>query len=334
MLRITRRQFSAGLVAAATVPRLFGKTSIDDTLRQGIARRKIPCVTAMVATADKIVYTGAFGTRDSASGTKVTPDSMFAIASMTKAIAATAAMQLVEEGKVTLDEPVSKHLPELAKLDVLEGFDAAGKPTLRPARNPIALKHLLTHTSGFAYDTWDDKMMKYNMLHPQPPGTVAPLTPLIFEPGTRWQYGTSMDWAGKLVEKVSGQTLEAYFQANIFSPLGMKDTTFIFPAEKFERLVSNHSRQDDGNLKQQTRVMPTPPKAYNGGGGLFSTVGDYTRFMQMILRKGRGPGKEQILQPKTVDLMSSNQTGNLQAGKLKSFRPATSADVDLHPGAS
>lgn len=333
MVQITRRQFSAGLLAA-TAPRLLGATSIDDTLRQGIARRKIPCVTAMAATAEKILYTGAFGKRDSASGIDVTPDSIFAIASMTKAITTTAAMQLVEKGKVTLDEPVSKHLPELAKLDVLEGFDVDGKPTLRPARKPVALKHLLTHTSGFAYDTWDGNMLKYNMLHPQPPGTVAPLTPLIFEPGTRWQYGTGIDWAGKLVETLSGQTLEAYFQANIFSPLGIKDTTFIFPPEKFERLVSNYSRQEDGTLKQQPRVLPPAPKAYNGGGGLFSTVGDYTRFMQMILRKGRGPGREQILQPKTIELMSSNQTGNSQAGKLKSFRPTLSSDVDLHPGAS
>jgi CubicO group peptidase (beta-lactamase class C family) len=333
MLNITRRQFSAGLLAAAT-PRLFGATSIDDTLRQGIARRKIPCVTAMVASADKIIYTGAFGKRDSASGIDVTPDSMFAIASMTKAITTTAAMQLVEKGKVTLDEPVSKHLPELAKLDVLEGFDSAGKPILRPAKKPVALKHLLTHTSGFAYDTWDGNMLKYTMLHPNPPGAVAPLTPLIFEPGTRWQYGTGLDWSGKLVETISGQTLEAYFQANILGPLGMKDTTFIFPAEKFERLASSYRRQDDDTLKQDPRNVPVPPKAYNGGGGLFSTVGDYTRFMQMILRKGRGAGKEQILQPKTVELMSSNQTGNSQAGKLKSFRPAVSADVDLHPGAS
>jgi len=330
---MTRRQFSAGLLAAAA-PRLFGATSIDDTLRQGIARRKIPCVTAMVASADKIVYSGAFGKRDSASGIDLTPDSIFAIASMTKAITTTAAMQLVEKSKVTLDEPVSKHLPELAKLDVLEGFDSAGKPILRTARKPVALKHLLTHTSGFAYDTWDGNMLKYNMLHPVPPGTVAPLTPLIFEPGTRWQYGTGIDWAGKLVETISGQTLEAYFQANILGPLGMKDTTFVFPAEKFERLVSNYRRQDNGTLKEDPRNLPVPPKAFNGGGGLFCTVGDYTRFMQMILRKGRGPGKEQILQPKTVELMSSNQTGNSVAGRLKSFRPATSADVDLHPGGS
>ena len=332
-LQLTRRQFNASVLAAAA-PRLFGATSIDDTLRQGIASRKIPCVAAMVASADKIIYSGGFGKRDSASGIGVTPESIFAIASMTKAITTTAAMQLVEKGKVTLDGPVSKHLPELAKLDVLEGFDAAGKPILRPARKPVALKHLLTHTSGFAYDVWDGNMLKYNMLHPVPPGTVAPLTPLIFEPGTRWQYGTGLDWTGKLVETLSGQTLEAYFQANILGPLGMTDTTFVFPAEKFERLVGNFGRQADGALQPQTRSMPVPPKAYNGGGGLFSTVGDYTRFMQMILRKGRGPNKEQILQPKTVELMSSNQTGNSVAGRLKSFRPAISSDVDLHPGAS
>jgi methyl acetate hydrolase len=336
MLRLTRRQFGGALLASAAPARkLFGSSGgIDEVLRTGIARRKIPCVVAMIASADKTIYSGAFGKRDSASGINVTPESIFAIASMTKAITATAAMQLVERGKVTLDEPVSKHLPELAKLDVLEGFDGAGKPILRPARKPVELKHLLTHTSGFAYDTWDGSMLKYNTLHPLPPGTVAPLTPLIFEPGTRWQYGTSMDWAGKLVEAVSGQTLEAYFQANIFEPLGMKDTKFSVPAEKFERLVSNYHREAGGSLKQDPRALPPVPKAFNGGGGLFSTVGDYTRFMQMILRKGRGSGKEPVLQPKTVEMMSSNQTGNIQAGILKTSRPERSADGDFHPGFS
>ena len=321
------------LVSAASTHGLFGATGeIDETLRAGIRRRKIPCVTAMVANADQTIYTGAFGTRDAASGKEVTPDSIFAIASMTKAITSTAAMQLVERGKLTLDEPVSKHLPELAKLEVLEGFDGAGKPMLRPARTPVALKHLLTHTSGFAYDTWDADMVKWNMLHPVPPGTVAPLTPLVFEPGTRWQYGTSLDWTGKLVEAVSGQTLEAYFQANILGPLGMRDTSFLVPAEKFDRLVSNYTRQVDGSLKQNPRALPPPPKAFNGGGGLYSTAGDYVRFMQMILRKGRGMGRDPILQAKTVEMMSTNQTGNLVAGRLKTSRPSISADVDFHPG--
>jgi CubicO group peptidase (beta-lactamase class C family) len=339
MTPLTRRQFGAGILALASPARQMlaapaGKADLDTTLREGIAQRKIPCVTAVVAVGDKIVYTGAFGKRDSQSGLSVKLDSIFAIASMTKAITSTAAMQLVERGKVALDEPVSKHLPELAKLDVLEGFDAAGNPKLRPARKPVLLKHLLTHTSGFAYDTWDGSMLKYNALHPVPPGTVAPLTPLIFEPGTRWQYGTGLDWSGKLVEAVSGQTLEAYFQANILGPLGMKDTSFLVPADKFDRLVSTYQRQQNGELKQNPRVLPPPPKAFNGGGGLYSTAPDYIRFTQMILRKGRGQGTERILQAKTVEMMSSSQTGNIAAGRLKTYRPDRSADVDFHPGAT
>lgn len=336
-MRLTRRQFGAGLAAsAAPIRRVFaapaGMAGIDATLREGIARHKIPCVTAMVASPDQVLYAGAFGKRDAASGIDVTPDSIFAIASMTKAITSTAAMQLVERGKVTLEESVSKHLPELARLDVLEGFDESGKPKLRPARKPVTLRHLLTHTSGFAYDTWDESMLKYGMLHPVPPGTVAPLTPLIFEPGTRWQYGTGLDWTGKLVEAVSGQTLEAYFQANILEPLGMKDTKFSVPEEKFSRLASVYQRQGSGELKQNPRSLPAPPQAFNGGGGLYSTAGDYVRFMQMILRKGRGNGNVRVLEAKTVELMSSNQTGNIAAGRLKTYRPDRSANVDFHPG--
>jgi methyl acetate hydrolase len=334
MIAINRRQFnSLGLVLAAQGKRLFAAADIDETLRGGMARRKIPCVVAMVATADKTTYTGAFGKRDSASGIDVKADSIFAIASMTKAITSVAAMQLVEQGKVNLHEPVSKFLPELGKLDVMTGFDAAGKPMLHPATKPVTLHHLLTHTSGFAYDTWDESMLKYNMQHGGPAaGTVAPLTPLIFEPGTRWQYGTSADWTGRLVEAISGLTLEQYFQRNILQPLGMKDTTFIFPADKFDRLVSSSRRQPDGSLKEDPRTMPAPPKAFNGGGGLFSTAPDYVLFMQMILHHGSGPNNAQILQPKTVAMMTTNQIGDVSAGKLKTFRPTISSDVDFHPG--
>jgi CubicO group peptidase (beta-lactamase class C family) len=192
---------------------------------------------------------------------------------------------------------------------------------------------LLSHTSGFSYDTWSEDMAKYfAATKPLPPGTVAPLVPLTFEPGSRWQYGYSTDWAGRLVETASGLSLEDYFQKNIFKPLGMQDTTFVFPAEKFDRLVSRYQHQPDGTWMETPRTVPPKPPAFNGGGGLFSTVGDYTRFMQMILRKGRGPGGERLLQAKTVEMMSSNQVGNLSAGKLKTQRPATSADGDFHPG--
>jgi CubicO group peptidase (beta-lactamase class C family) len=333
MIALNRRQFNTfALALASPAAKLFAAPSLADTLRDSMKKRGVPQVVAMAATPNKITFTGAFGKRDEHSGIDVKADSIFTIASMTKAITASAAMQLVEQGKITLHEPVSKFLPELGKLEVMTGFDSAGKPNLRPATKPVTLHHLLTHTSGFAYDTWDESMLKYNTRHGAPSGPqVAPLTPLIFEPGTRWQYGTSMDWAGKLVEAISKQTLEQYFQQNILQPLGMKDTTFIFPAAKFDRLVSSSRRQPDGKLKEDPRAVPVPPKAYNGGGGLFSTAPDYVLFMQMILNKGRGPGG-QVLKPETVAMMTTNQVGNISAGKLKTYRPTISDNVDFHPG--
>ena len=191
---------------------------------------------------------------------------------------------------------------------------------------------LMTHTSGFAYDVWDERMLRYNTAHGGPSaGVVAPLTPLIFEPGTRWQYGTGLDWTGRLVEAVSGLTLEQYMQRNILQPLGMKDTTFVLPADKFDRLVGSYRRQRDGSLKADARTMPAVPKAFNGGGGLYSTAPDYVAFMQMILHQGKGP-HSQILQPKTVAMMTTNQIGEISAGKLKTVRPEISSDVDFHPG--
>ena len=336
MPNLSRREFGGALLALSAVPRnVFGAGGLDETLRAALEKRKIPLGVGMVATADRVTYSGAFGKRDSASGIAVKADSIFSIASMTKAITSTAAMQLVERGKLSLDEPASKHLPELANLKVLTGFDAAGKPILRPNTKPLTLRLLMTHTSGCVYDTWDADMLRYEKATNSVPtlGTVAPLLPLAFEPGTRWQYGTGIDWTGRLVETVSGLSLEEYFRQNILDPLGMRDTTFILPASKFDRQVSQCRRGPDGALQEQPRTMPTPPKAYNGGGGLFSTAPDYIRFTQMILRRGRGPNKEQILAAKTVDMMSTDQTGGLSSGKLKTARPEISSDVDFHPGA-
>jgi CubicO group peptidase (beta-lactamase class C family) len=218
-------------------------------------------------------------------------------------------------------------------LDVLQGFEPdSGKPILRPAGKPVTLRHLLTHTSGFAYDTWDEGMFRYTQHTGIAPAGAVP--PLMFEPGFRWQYGTSVDWAGRLVETVSGLTLEEYFQRFILRPLGMKDTSYILPPEKFDRLVSNWRKLGDGTWKESSRVQPAVPKAFNGGGGLYSTVGDYTRFMQMILRGGRGAGREVILQPKTVAMMTANQIGALSAGKMKTFRPDLSSEVRFHPGST
>jgi methyl acetate hydrolase len=325
MSQIDRRSF----LAAALVPASGVSNRIDDTLRSGVTNRKIPAVVGMAAGENKTLYAGAFGTRDY-SRVPLHVDSIFAIASMTKAITTVAALQLVEQGKVDLDEPVSKHLPQLAHLDVLEGFDANGKPSLRPAATPVTLRHLLTHTSGFCYDQWDGDMFRYTSQKP-PPDASKP-GPLMFEPGKRWQYGQGVDWAGRLVEAISGATLEDYFQQRILQPLGMKDTSYILPAAKFDRWVSRYSRQANGELLQDERKLPAPPKVFNGGGGLYSTASDYVRFMQMILNHGSGPDNVSVLQPKTVESMAVNQIGNLTAGKMKSFKPNISSDVDIQPG--
>ena len=332
---ISRRAFGGHLAALAGLTRqMHGATAgpgqIDETLRTGIAQRKIPAAVGMAASANKILYSGAFGTCDS-SGVPVTADSIFSIASMTKAITTTAALQLVEQGKVKLDEPVSKYLPKLANLQVLDGFDADGKLRLRPAKTPVTLKHLLTHTSGICYDTWDPDMVRYAKSLGGPPPLVPPL---MFEPGTRWQYGMGVDWAGRLVEAISGASLEEYFQTHICGPLEMRDTSYLLPASKFDRLVTGYTRQPDGTLKQNQRAAPPVPKEFNGGGGLFSTTGDYTRFMQMILGKGRGVNGVRILQPKTVESMEVNQIGAATAGKMRTQRPDMSADVDIQPGSS
>jgi CubicO group peptidase (beta-lactamase class C family) len=330
---ITRRAFVAGGVSAAL--RVGGQAAtpgtdrVDEVLRSGVARRKIPVAVGAAANGQKMLYSGAFGTRDG-SGVAVRADSLFQIASMTKAITTTAALQLVEQGKVDLSEPVAKRLPQLANLDVLEGFDAEGKPSLRPARSQITLRHLLTHTSGLCYDTWDEQMFRYTS--GRAANAASKPGPLMFEPGTRWQYGQGVDWAGRLVEAISGATLEDYFQDKILRPLGMSDTSYILPEAKFERLVSNYHREPGGELKQDARKLPGRPTAFNGGGGLYSTVADYVVFMRMILNHGAGTNGVRILQAQTVESMFRNQIGELSAGKMKSFRPAASADVDIQPG--
>jgi CubicO group peptidase (beta-lactamase class C family) len=323
MLSLSRRTFAAAVLATP----LQAKSSIDATLRAGIDSRKIPCVTAMVADSHRILYQGAFGTRDAASGTPVKVDAIFSIASMTKAITSAAALQLVERKKVALDEPAEKYLPELRGRQVLDGFDpSTGRAKLRPSTRTVTLRHLLTHTSGLCYALWDQDARRWEKSPGIEPGTP---TPLMFEPGTRWQYGQGIDLAGRLVEAVSGQSLEDYFQQHILKPLGMHDTSFILPPEKFERRVTGYRRQPGGTWLPSERKPPTPPTSFNGGGGLLSTAPDYIRFMQMILKKGAG-----VLSHETIKLMSNNQIGDVRAGILKTTDPATSADMDVHPGES
>src|ERR1700727_938155 len=231
---------------------MHSKSQIDQLLRQMSDAKEIPGVVAMAATSKENIYQGAFGKRDLSSDVAMTPDSVFWIASMTKAVTTAAAMQLVEQGKLSLEGPIGKVLPDLAAPQVLEGFDAKGEPKLRPAKNPITLRHLLTHTAGFCYDIWNGDMLQYLEKTGTPGITTCKNdgleTPIMSAPGTRWEYGTNIDFVGKAVEAVSGKKLDAYLRDHIFAPLGMNDTGFKLTDSMRQRLVGMHMRGPDGSL--------------------------------------------------------------------------------------
>ncbi len=310
------------------------KAQIDQILRQKTDAKEIPGVVAIAANSKETIYQGAFGKRDLSKDDAMTLDSVFWIASMTKAITTAGAMQLVEQGKLSLEAPIGKLLPDLASPQVLEGFDAKGEPKLRPAKNPITLRHLMTHTAGFAYDIWNGDMVKY-LERSGTPGIItckndALKTPLMTDPGTRWEYGTNIDFVGKAVEAVSGKRLDAYLRDHLFTPLGMSDTGFKLTEQQRKRLVGMHARGPDGSLAPIPFELEQDPEFHMGGGGLYGTAGDYIKFTQMILNKGRGNGN-QVLRPETVAMMEKNHIGELNMTKMKSALPDFTNDVDLYP---
>lgn len=310
-------------------------TDADRVLEQAVADGEVPGVAALAADETGVIYEGAFGKRTQGQDAAMTPDTVGWIASMTKAITSVAAMQLVEQGKLSLDEPLGALLPELAAPQVLEGFANDGSPRLRPARRPITLRRLLSHTAGFCYSIWNAEMLRYEQ-QAGVPGIIeckdaALNLPLVFDPGERWEYGINIDWAGKAVEAVSGQRLEAYLRANIFGPLGMNDSGFVLGAAQRERLAGMHARNADGSLAVIPFELPQEPEFYMGGGGLYSTGRDYLAFLQMLLHGGSFNGAR-VLQPETVAEMARNQIGDLTVGLLTTAIPASSNDAEFFPG--
>jgi methyl acetate hydrolase len=310
------------------------QAQIDQLLRQKVDGGEIPGVVAVAATGNDIIYQGAFGKRNLSTDDAMTPDSVFWIASMTKAITTAGAMQLVEQGKLSLDAPIGSLLPDLASPQVLEGFDPSGEPILRPARKAITLRHLMTHTAGFCYDLWNGDMVKYLEKTGLPGITTcrndALKTPLTSDPGTRWEYGINIDFVGKAVEAVSGKLLDAYLRDHLFTPLGMNDTAFKIGAEQRKRLVGMHARGVDGALAAMPFELEQEPEFHMGGGGLYGTAGDYIKFTQMILNEGEGNGNR-VLKPETVELMRQNHIGDLNMTKMVSAMPPYTNDVDLYP---
>lgn len=310
------------------------KAQIDQVLRQKADVGEVPGVVAMAANSREVIYQGASGKRDLSKDDAMTIDSVFWIASMSKAITTAGAMQLVEQGKLSLDGPIAKVLPDLAAPQVLDGFDEKGEPTLRPARTAITLRHLMTHTAGFCYDMWNGDMVKYLEKTGTPGITTcknaALRTPIMSDPGTRWEYGTNIDFVGKAVEAASGKNLEAYLRDHLFTPLGMSDTCFRLGQAQRDRLVAMHARRPDGSLAPIPFEVEQDPEFHMGGGGLYGTAGDYIKFTQMILNKGRGNGN-QVLNPETVATMGQNHIGELEMTKMTSAVPSATNDVDLYP---
>jgi methyl acetate hydrolase len=333
---------TAGLAAASMVPavplhgvaspspKLARLAEIDKALQECVDAREIPGVVAMAANEQSTVYEGAFGARNVADAASMSTNTVFRVASMVKLLTSVAALQLVERGKLKLDEPAGNIDPKLGSPQVLIGFDAKGAPRLRPAHKPLTLRNLLSHTSGFSYLLWDPNVVRYLRVARHNPA--LPDMPLMFEPGARWAYGSSLDRVSRMVEIASGHSIDRYFRDHITGPLGMNDTAFSITEKQRARQASLHVRDADGKLVPQPLEKPTTPKRFSGGGGIYSTAPDYLTLLQTLLNGGSLRGTS-ILRPETVASMSANQIGNLQAGILKTTNPALSNDVDFFPGA-
>jgi len=298
-----------------------GNAALDSSLRAAVERKDVPGVVALVTDRERVLYQSTFGVADVATGRPLATDALFRIASMTKPVTSLALMQLVEQGRLGLDDPADKYLPELVDLKVFESFDAAsGAYKVRPAARPATVRHFLTHTSGLAYPftstTWRD-------FKPRAGETYPFGGPLLFDPGERWHYSTSTDVVGRLVEVLSGQKLEDYFRQHIFAPLKMDDTSYNVPEAKGPRLAAQQQRAGermDGAIELQKPQPGLAIAAPIGGGGLASTAGDYGRFVRMLLNAGTLDGVR-VLKPETVALMGQNHIGAISVPALKSALP-------------
>jgi CubicO group peptidase (beta-lactamase class C family) len=295
--------------------------TIDETLKSAVAAGDVPGVVAAAATDKGVIFGGAAGV--------LAQDSVLWIASMTKAITGAAVMQLVERGKLSLDTPAADIVPEIAKKQVLVSIGADGAIKTRPPKRPITLRHLLTHTSGMGYDTWDADIARYVAATgiPKPASRQVLATPLLFDPGEHWEYSISIDWAGLMVEAIAGMRLDRYMKENIFDPLGMADSGFKITPAMRPRKAAVHIRKEGGGFTATDHELDQDPEVLMGGGALYSTVGDYLKFTHALL-SGGGP----ILRPATVALMSLNAMGEVSCRPLKSQLPNRSTDMDFVDG--
>lgn len=304
--------------------------AIENALRAAQAAGGAPGFVAAAHLPTGGDYCGCFGQRGVADPQPMTADTLFWIASMTKVLTSVAAMQLVEQGRLSLDDDAAKFVPAINDVPILDGFDSAGAPTLRKAVQPVTLRHLLTHTSGFGYIFMSDELTRYGEREGLGFGDSMKL-PRLFEAGKRWQYGISTDLVGQVVEAVSGQSLDDYLKQHVFEPLGMVDTTFELTPERAARKAAMHARLPDGSLMPTEFPLPPPPNPMLGGGGLFSTAIDYLAFLKAMLNGGTGL-HGRILKSETVAMMTENHIGELDCGDIVTSAPTFTNDFSPMPG--
>ena len=317
--------YSAGSVGLPTLT-TRGTAAIDRMFQAAVDHGEIPGVVAAVTNKNQILYLKAIGKQNVAHGVAMSRDTIFRIASMTKPVTSLGVMMLYEQGKLRLDDPAGNYVPALKAREVMATFNEKDATyTTRPAKQDMTIRHLLTHTSGLAYPFTSDTVLRIQEKTRKDPLDM----PLLFDPGTKWQYSPSTAVLGVIVEKLSGQSIEEFDRARIFGPLGMVDTSYMLAPDKAARLATVHQREAAGLVESPNPAAYIP--SVRGDGGLLSTASDYSAFIQMLLNEGSWHGTR-LLEPESVRLMASNQIGSVVVDRMPAAMPTRSAAFPFGAG--
>jgi CubicO group peptidase (beta-lactamase class C family) len=309
--------------------------AIDQVLLDAVEAGVVPNVAAIAADRNGVIYEGAVGYREVGGQDPVSTATHFRIMSMTKMVATAAALQLIERGKLDVTAPVAQYCPEFASIQVLDGFDG-DTPRLRPPASQATVHQLLTHTTGLGYWFFNAELVRWHEATGIPnflAGLNSTFTaPLLTDPGTRYNYGINIDWLGRVVEAITGQTLDVVIKENITGPLGMNETTFMPSDAQQANCTPVHVKGEDGSWISAGEILNPHPEWMAAGHGLYSTPRDYIKFQRALLRGGELDG-ERILAPETVDMAFTNQIGDLEfPPELLTCDPAATNDFVAGPG--
>ena len=305
--------------------------ALDSYLSEAVEQTKIPGLVAIVTSAERELYRGAFGLADVANSRRMTADALFNIASMTKPITSAVVMMLIEDDRLALDDPIAEHLPGVVPTEVFASFDPATRQfTSRPAASPVTIRQLLSNTSGLGYPFSNETL--FALIGTTIPSPSVTRYPLLFDPGTRWAYGESTRVLGSMIEAVTGQGLYDYYRARVFAPLGMDDTAWIVPEAKLGRVVTRHETENGSLVEIPNPTSGTLGGSPRGDGGLFSTGPDYAKFVRMLLSDGTAPDGKRLLSADAVALMGENHIGDLRVELQPAANAARTRPFPLNAG--